>query len=45
MYRFGSEEILHFRGSNTLNGIIGISVREQLKKMIGGGIRSQKTDQ
>lgn len=42
MYRFGSEEILHFRGSNTLNGIIGISVREQLKKMIGGGIKSQK---
>lgn len=42
MYRFGSEEILHFRGSNTFNGIVGISVQEQLKKMIGGGIKSQK---
>ena len=42
MYRFGSEEILHFRGSNTFNGIVGISVQEQLKKMIDGGIKSQK---
>lgn len=42
MYRFGSEEILHFRGSNTFDGIVGISVQEQLKKMIGGGIKSQK---
>lgn len=42
MYRFGSEEILHFRGSNTFDGIVGVSVQEQLKKMIGGGIKSQK---
>ena len=41
-YRFSSEEILHFKSSNTLDGLIGISVQEQLKGTIGGGIRSQK---
>lgn len=41
-YRFSSEEILHFKSSNTLDGLIGISVQEQLKSTIGGGIRSQK---
>lgn len=41
-YLFGSEEILHFKTSNTLNGLIGISVQDQLKMTIGGAISSQK---
>ncbi len=42
LYKFGSEEILHFKGSNTLNGITGISVQEQLKATIGGNAKAQK---
>jgi HK97 family phage portal protein len=42
IYRFGSEEILHFKSSNTLDGIIGVSVQDQLKGTIGGGVKSQK---
>ena len=42
MYKFGSEEILHFKGSNTLNGIKGISVQDQLKATIGGNAKAQK---
>ncbi len=42
VYRFGSEEILHFRSSNTLDGIVGISVRDQLKTTIDSGQKSQK---
>lgn len=41
-YRFSSEEILHFKSSNTLDGILGISVKDQLKSTIGGGVKSQK---
>lgn len=41
MYYFGSEEILHFKGSNTLDGIVGISVRDQLKATIKSGVKSQ----
>lgn len=41
-YQFGSEEILHFKGSNTLDGLVGISVRDQLKNTIGGAAKSQK---
>ena len=41
-YRFGSEEILHFKSSNTLDGVIGVSVQDQLKMTIGGGVKSQK---
>ena len=41
-YRFGSEEILHFKTSNTLDGILGISVQDQLEATIGGGVKSQK---
>lgn len=41
-YRFSSEEILHFKSSNTLDGIVGISVKDQLKSTIGGGVKSQK---
>ena len=42
VYRFGSEEILHFKGSNTFNGLVGVSVQTQLKTTIGGGTKSQK---
>ena len=41
LYKFGSEEILHLKGSNTLNGITGISVQDQLKKTIGGNAKAQ----
>lgn len=41
LYYFGSEEILHFKGSNTLDGIVGISVRDQLKATIKAGSKSQ----
>lgn len=41
-YVFGSEEILHFKSSNTLDGLIGISVQDQLKMTIGGAVKSQK---
>lgn len=42
LYRFGSEEILHFKTSNTLDGILGVSVQNQLKTTIGGANKSQK---
>lgn len=42
IYKFGSEEILHFKSSNSLDGILGISVQDQLKNTIGGSIKSQK---
>ena len=42
MYLFGSEEILHFKSSNTLDGLIGVSVQDQLKMTIGGAVKSQK---
>lgn len=42
IYKFGSEEILHFKSSNSLDGILGISVQDQLKSTIGGSIKSQK---
>ena len=41
-YRFGSEEILHFKSSNTLDGVLGVSVQDQLKMTIGGAVKSQK---
>ena len=41
-YRFGSEEILHFKSSNTLDGVLGVSVQDQLKMTITGGVKSQK---
>ena len=40
--QFGSEEILHFKSSNTLDGIVGVSVQDQLKMTIGGAVKSQK---
>lgn len=42
MYQFSSEQILHFKTSNTFDGIKGIPVREQLKMTIDGNIKSQK---
>lgn len=42
VYKFGSEEILHFKSSNSLDGIVGISVQDQLKTTIGGSVKSQK---
>lgn len=41
-YSFKSEEILHFKGSNTFDGIEGISVRDQLKMTVNGNIKAQK---
>lgn len=42
LYTFGSEEILHFKGSNTLDGVIGVSVQDQLKMTIGSNYKAQK---
>lgn len=39
---FGSEEILHFKSSNTLDGYVGISVADQLKSTIKGNQKAQK---
>lgn len=41
LYYFGSEEILHFKGSNTFDGIVGISVQDQLRTTIRAGGKSQ----
>ena len=41
-YQFGSYEILHFKSSNTLDGIVGISVQKQLQSTIVGNVKSQK---
>lgn len=41
-YSFSSEEILHFKGSNTFDGITGIAVRDQLKQTVGGNRKAQK---
>lgn len=40
-YRFGSEEILHFKSSNTFDGLIGISVKERLRATLKGASKSQ----
>lgn len=42
VYKFGSEEILHLKSSNTLDGLVGVSVQDQLKSTIGGALKSQK---
>lgn len=41
-YMFGSEEILHFKTSNTLDGLVGVSVQNQLRNTIDGAVKSQK---
>lgn len=38
----GSEEVLHFKSHQTLDGLVGVSVREQLASTIQGGIKAQK---
>lgn len=40
--RFGSEEILHFKTHQTIDGLVGVSVREQLAATIEGNIKAQK---
>lgn len=40
-YKFSSEEILHFKTSNTLDGVKGIPVRSQLKNTIQGNVKAQ----
>lgn len=37
----GSEEVLHFKSHHTVDGLVGISVREQLASTIGGNIKAQ----
>lgn len=39
---FGSEEILHFKSHLTLDGLVGISVREQLASTVDGNIKAQQ---
>ena len=39
---YGSEEVLHFKSHLTLDGLVGISVREQLAESIQGQIKAQK---
>lgn len=38
----GSEEVLHCKAHQTLDGLVGISVREQLATTIQGNIKAQK---
>ena len=40
--KFSDEEILHFKTSNTFDGIEGIPVREQLRTTIAGNKKAQK---
>lgn len=40
-YVFGSEEILHFKSSMTLDGVVGVSVMDRLKATVDSGIKSQ----
>ena len=37
-----SEEVLHFKSHQTLDGLVGVSVREQLASTIGGAEKAQK---
>lgn len=39
---YGSEEILHFKSHQTVDGLVGVSVREQLAATIQGNIKAQK---
>lgn len=41
-YYLKSEEVLHFRTSNSLDGITGVSVQDQLRSTIRSGQKSQK---
>lgn len=37
----GSEEVLHFKSHHTEDGLVGVSVREQLRATISGNIKAQ----
>lgn len=37
----GSEEVLHFKSHNTVDGLVGVSVREQLASTIIGNVKAQ----
>lgn len=39
---FSSEQVLHFKSSNTLDGVTGISVRDQLAMTIEGNAKAQE---
>lgn len=39
---YGSEEILHFKAHQTVDGLVGIPVREQLASTIQGNIKAQQ---
>lgn len=38
---FGSEEVLHFKSQFTLDGLVGVSVREQLVSTIQSNVKAQ----
>lgn len=40
--RLRSDEVLHFRTSNTLDGIMGVSVADQLRSTIRSNVRGQR---
>ena len=42
IFKFSSEEVLHFRTSSTLDGIKGLSVREILRTTLVGNQKAQK---
>lgn len=42
MVVLGSEEVLHFKSHNTLDGLVGVSVREQLATTLQGNVKAQK---
>lgn len=37
----GSEEVLHFKSHHTIDGLVGVSVREQLAATIKGNVKAQ----
>lgn len=39
---FGSEDVLHFKSHNTVDGLVGISVRDQLASTIKGNAKAQE---
>lgn len=39
---FGSEEVLHFKSHQTVDGLVGVPVREQLATTIQGNVKAQK---
>jgi HK97 family phage portal protein len=41
-YILKSEEVLHVKSHNTVDGLVGVSVREQLRSTIEGNLKAQK---